>query len=379
MQGANEIIPLGISTVVIPTDQRNIELDIPVVRLPASSRKKIKSMISRRRSSTAVSFSSDKGARYTLNDGAFLRLQLSVEPGKISPPSLPPTGDLDKSLTHSRGGEVRSGPINKALKGRRKVARLKESKKSSLSQRWQLYMKLRSSKKATSGLESKEVLLDKPSDVSTVTHDFLFEGRNPRPCKPVLDDANGSLGLDMYEMYKIDEETSNSLVMNDSKSASSVSNHNEVNVFIKDTDQISQSLSVPVQAIELSENDTSIMMEDLSHVSQRNDSSVNSRSLADFLDHPPPSPRKGENEGTNGGCTMFANDAATYFSNSLQSILSTNHPQKSLTQKMLRILACDAEYCVDGLEQKLEGCGLLEKACKDDETLTFLTFDDATF
>jgi len=405
MKGAKEIIPLGMSTIVIPADERNIELDIPIVRLPASSQKKMRSMFSRRQSSPEVSFSDDKGAKYTLNDGAFLRLQLSVEPGKISPPSPPPTGALDKSAASPRGGEFRSGPINKALQSRRKIDRLMASKKLSLSQRVQLYMELRSSKKATSKpcLQSQEVVVDnKQSDVSTVTHDFLFEGTtNPRPCETVPDDASGSLGL---EMYRIDEEPSNSFIMtNSSKVASSVGNRNEANGSNEDTmDQLSQS-SVPVQTIELSENDISVMSSpgrrcdpssrqslshDPPHGPQKNGSSVNSKSLASFLDHPP-SAHEGQSEVANDG--IFTSDAATYFSSSLQSILTTNHPQKSLTQNMLRILACDAdlmmcdkekgtlEYYVNGLEQRMEGCGVLVDACQDDETLTYLTYDDATF
>lgn len=96
--GSNEILPLGVATVVISGEDRSVQLDLPVHRdytggehVPTFSagvdgvKMKKKSTSTKRKAkknATCVSFASDKAQKYRIRDHAFLRIHLSVQKGR---------------------------------------------------------------------------------------------------------------------------------------------------------------------------------------------------------------------------------------------------------------------------------------------------------
>lgn len=150
VKGAKEIIPIGVATVVVSGEFETLDLNIPVLRdyygERFDARKKRTGFLSSIAGSSKkdfISFSSDKETKYKLTDGAFLRLELKVEPTSHAV-GTPTSEYAAKGLdVINRKTDFRSGPINKAIKSRRKVERLMSLEKLSLQQRLRLYFELR--------------------------------------------------------------------------------------------------------------------------------------------------------------------------------------------------------------------------------------------
>jgi len=150
VKGAKEIIPIGVATVVVSGEFETLDLNIPVLRdyygECFDARKKHTGFLSSIAASSKkdfVSFSSDKETKYKITDGAFLRLELKIEPTSHAT-GTPASEYAAKGLAvNNRKTDFRFGPINKAIKSRRKVERLMSLEKLSLQQRLRLYFELR--------------------------------------------------------------------------------------------------------------------------------------------------------------------------------------------------------------------------------------------
>ena len=201
MKGNEEIIPLGVATVVIPGEYKRIQLDIPVVRNysvvgeNALSKKKRGVSISGKAKTPAdhVLFSSDKDTVYKINDGAFLRLELNVEPATEVPGNPAPSHLLNSNV---RKSTYTAGPINQALRRRRKMDYLMTLDKLPVHQRIQLYFELRSRKDSNNqnrvASNSQEVCISRQSEVSEVSCDVVS-----------ADDASAaSLLIDQYDLRR---------------------------------------------------------------------------------------------------------------------------------------------------------------------------------
>ena len=329
MKGNEEIIPLGVATVVIPGEYKRIQLDIPVVRNysvvgeNALSKKKRGVSISGKAKTPAdhVLFSSDKDTVYKINDGAFLRLELDVEPATEVPGNPAPSHLLNSNV---RKSTYTAGPINQALRRRRKMDYLMTLDKLPVHQRIQLYFELRSRKDSNNqnkvASNSQEVCISRQSEVSEVSCDVVS-----------ADDASvASLLIDQYDLRRwesglatVEEpsiEVGNSLVGTDGGTA---------DVDIEMLTQVSQhssgSASTDISGDEVSFQPTKEGEETVA---------ASKVSINSFLDN---------NEADRLSPTT-APDDLSYFSSSLHSVFMTNHPQKqTIAQNILNLLGCEPD------------------------------------
>lgn len=181
LRGADEIVPLGIATVVVPGEYGRMRLDIPVVRdhgaggvAPRPAHKsKIAQLRKRSKASReCVSFAADKDTKYKLDEGAFLRLELSIEPAATAPAAAPPPRHRNAD---ARKTDFKAGPLNRALRRRRKMDHLLSLERLPLHRRLQLYLELRS-RRARDGHgaspASQEICTGRQTDVSDLSFDL---------------------------------------------------------------------------------------------------------------------------------------------------------------------------------------------------------------
>ena len=329
MKGNEEIIPLGVATVVIPGEYKRIQLDIPVVRnysvVGENALSKKKRGVSRsgkaKTPADHVLFSSDKDTVYKINDGAFLRLELDVEPATEVPGNPAPSHLLNSNV---RKSTYTAGPINQALRRRRKMDYLMTLDKLPVHQRIQLYFELRSRKDSNNqnrvASNSQEVCISRQSEVSEVSCDVVS-----------ADDASvASLLIDQYDLRRwesglatVEEpsiEVGNSLVGTDGGTA---------DVDIEMLTQVSQHSSGSAS--------TDISGDEVSF--QRNKEgeetvAASKVSINSFLD----------NDEADRLSPTTAPDDLSYFSSSLHSVFMTNHPQKqTIAQNILNLLGCEPD------------------------------------
>lgn len=333
MKGNEEIIPLGVATVVIPGEYKRIQLDIPVVRNysvvgeNALNKKKRGVSISGKAKTPTdhVLFSSDKDTVYKINDGAFLRLELNVEPATEVPGNPAPSHLLNSNV---RKSTYTAGPINQALRRRRKMDYLMTLDKLPVHQRIQLYFELRSRKDSNNqnkvASNSQEVCISRQSEVSEVSCDVVS-----------ADDASAaSLLIDQYDLRRwesglatVEEpsiEVGNSLVGTDGGTA---------DVDIEMLTQVSQhsSGSASKSALPKSSGDE-VSFQPTKEGEETVDASK--VSINSFLD----------NDEADRLSPTTAPDDLSYFSSSLHSVFMTDHPQKqTIAQNILNLLGCEPD------------------------------------
>jgi len=332
MSGSNELIPLGVATVVIPGECKRVELDIPVVRnhsaVSEALTKKKKAMA---KPKDHVHFSNDKDTVYKVDEGAFLRLELNIEPA----PTMPPLAQ-SRDTNHTNIQKpilTGTGPINQALKRRRKMDRLmSQTKRLPLHQRAQLYLELRSRKKNNTykklAANSHEVDITRQSEVSEVTCgvssaavdvDELEDDDESVPASAlalVIDQYQTDLNKHESDLETVNEQqSSNSMVASKAETKSIVTEMNQDpsvgkadDTSIKEKEE-EEASAVPISIGSLMENTSRNGKESPAH-DTHNDSSVS--------------------------------DFSTEFSSSLYSVFSTDHPQRAtIAQEMMNILSCD--------------------------------------
>jgi len=334
MRGSSEIIPLGIATVVIPGERKTrMQLDIPVVRNyctgeHALNKKKRGVDISQfsgkaKSPNNHVYFSADKDTKYKINDGAFLRLELSIEPAVTAPAASLPARHLNTNTRKANFG--RSGPINRAMRRRRKMDHLMSLKKLPLRQRAQLYLELRSRRGNTSNkayhLNSQEVDITRQSEVSELSGEIRPSNVDE---ESDVDDATASSLIDQFEMLRWASDLDT--VVEHSKSSDS-----HLTSEAGDTDTQSETFSLASRHERLSlASYQSNASADLSF--QPKEAPASSVSVASFL------------AGRLSPTSQYSDhdDDLTYFSSSLHSVFITNHPQKhTVAQNLMDLVGCE--------------------------------------
>ena len=319
LRGSSEIIPLGVATVVIPGEPKCMELDIPVVRNyyvgkhASLSKKKISQLRGKANTSKDhVYFSAEKETKYKVNEGAFLRLQLNIEPAVVSgaPVASFPSFHLNNK---TRKTDFRAGPINQALRRRQKMDQLMSLEKLPLHQRIQLYLELRSRKGGSSSKvptpSSKDVFVGKQSEISEVSCEVPHHVDDASEA----DDASAaSFKIDQYG----DGDASVASVHSNASATLSLQ-QKEVQTLLLDAIAEGQS----------SASQGAVARADISN-QPKDELSV---SVASLL-------AKGHESQDS-----YHDGDGTQFSSSLYSVFNTNHPQKdTAAQNMIDLLVCDA-------------------------------------
>lgn len=96
LQYANESLPIGVVTIIIPWDHQDADVNVPVVQSctgVAVKKKKLFAM----GSSAYVTFANDNDTKYKMEESASLRIRLKVSPGKPGSNQLAsPVGQINK-------------------------------------------------------------------------------------------------------------------------------------------------------------------------------------------------------------------------------------------------------------------------------------------
>eukprot|EP00578_Thalassiosira_sp_NH16_P016105 CAMPEP_0181118908 /NCGR_PEP_ID=MMETSP1071-20121207/23326_1 /TAXON_ID=35127 /ORGANISM="Thalassiosira sp., Strain NH16" /LENGTH=1133 /DNA_ID=CAMNT_0023203433 /DNA_START=105 /DNA_END=3506 /DNA_ORIENTATION=- len=365
MRGSNEIVPLGIATIVIPGEYKSMQLDIPVVRnyctggQVASKKKGLNiSQFSGKAKSLQddIYFSTDKETKYKIDEGAFLRLELNIEPALAASALSVPPRHLNAN-THN--ATFRSGPINQALRRRRKMDHLMSLRKLPLHQRVQLYLELRSRNKGSNASKalpnSHEVCLTKQSEVSEVSCEvqpqsigeeagLLMDQFDMRTWASGLDtveevskDGDSLYGLkgatvpsastNTHNAYKQDETPSVATKHSNASAYLSAQEKESVSGAIIDTHMKDETKSLASQHSNGSDK--------ISH--QPEEQSVPSTSVNSFLAN--------EDAGRLSSASHVSDhddDMLSHFSSSLHSVFTTNHPQQhDIAHRMIDLMGCE--------------------------------------
>ena len=358
LRGSSEIIPLGVATVVIPGEYKRMELDIPIVRnytgASAVSKKKITSSLLGKAGSHEdyVYFSADKNTQYKINEGAFLRLELKIEPAPAAPTPALPSRHLN---TNTRKADFRSGPINQAIRHRQKLERLMSQQKLPLHHRVSLYLEQRNRSRSSGNVnkaaqKTKEICITRQSEISEVSCEVP-------PYIPLNeDDESASLRIEQFDLRSWATASSGSCQDKDSNSfaitplppealAGNDDSEEDERSRVEGPTSVSRTIHSEVFVPSIATADDT--MNDSIFASLHSDASANvsirskeeQAVTVDSLIE-----RNKDGRMTSDLQDLDHGDGMTQFSSSLHSIFTTNHPQKrTAAQSMLDLLLCDTD------------------------------------
>lgn len=363
MSGSDELIPLGTATVVIPGEYTRTQLDIPVVRNYSMSnyalKKKSKGISVLSKTSKYVYFSGNNDTIYKIDDGAFLRLELSTEPGAEKPTGSP----YSKLSGNNHEASCKSVPMNRARLSLRKIDHMAIFKKLPLHQRILFYRDLQKRKSGNDFFPGgRDICVSRQSEVSDVSMAYLA---------PVTKH-------DVYpEISLLNDFDASSWTLQ-----SEAETDNRPRLVVKKKSHIvgarqSTRFGAPAVRFVSADDKCQVKTGELEYPGIFTMDSYQPDESLGLLTTDTDTYAVNDDQYTD------VSDSATYFSSSIHSVLSTNHPQKQTWKENIMKLVDDLVSSEDernaiihyALEDGL--CNLVSVPTADDYTDTVA--DEDTF